>query len=96
MKLEPLFDNVLVKRLDADEVTDGGIIITDQAQHPRMEARVVAVGKGRPLESGKNKTMTVKVGEVVYFSKYAGIAVEVDDEDYIILDEQDILARVKE
>ena len=91
MKIRPLHDRVLVKRLEAKETMRGGIIIPDTAKEKPQEGEVVAVGKGKVLEDGKVLSMNVKAGDRILFGKYAGTDVKIDDEDYIIMREDDIL-----
>lgn len=92
MTIRPLNDRVLVKRLEAKEQTSvGGIIIPDTAKEKPQEGEVIAVGPGKSLDSGSVQAMTVKTGDKVLFGKYAGTDVKLDDEDYIIMREDDIL-----
>lgn len=91
MKIRPLHDRVLVKRLEAKETMRGGIIIPDTAREKPQEGEVIAVGNGKMLEDGKVAPMNVKVGDKILFGKYAGTDVKLDDEDYIIMREDDIL-----
>jgi len=92
MKVKPLQDRILVKRLDLEEKTPGGIIIPDTAKEKPQEARVIAVGPGRYLESGDIRKPAVKEGDRVLFGKYAGSEVKIDGVEHIILREDDILA----
>lgn len=94
MKLVPLADRVVLKQSTPEEKTKSGIILTSQTQEKPQQAEVVAVGPGG-LVDGKEVTMHVKVGDVVIFSKYAGNEVKLDDEEYIILKQSDILAIVE-
>lgn len=94
MALKPLHDRVLVKRLDSEEKTKGGIIIPDSAKEKPLEAKVIAVGDGKVTDDGKTQKLAVKVGDKVLFGKYAGTEIKVDGEDMIILREDDILAIV--
>jgi chaperonin GroES len=91
MNLRPLHDRVLVKRLEAKETVKGGIIIPDTAKEKPQEGEVIAVGNGKVLEDGNVRPMNVKVGDKILFGKYAGTDVKIDDEDYIIMREDDIL-----
>ena len=95
MKIRPLHDRILVKRLDAEQKTKGGIIIPDSAKEKPVQGKVVAVGNGKVLEDGKVRKLEVKKGDVVLFGKYAGSDVKVDGEDYKILRENEILAKVE-
>jgi len=92
MKVRPLGDRVLVKRVEAEEKTAGGIVLPDTAKEKPKEGEVVAVGEGKLLDSGKRSTPQVKAGDRVLFSSYAGSEVKVEGEDYLILREEDILA----
>ena len=91
MKLVPLSDRVVLKQLEAEETTKSGIILTSSAQEKPQEAEVIAVGPGK-VEDGKEVKMEVAVGDQVIYSKYAGTNVEIDDEEYIIVKQDDILA----
>ena len=92
MKIRPLNDRVLVKRLEAKEQTSvGGIIIPDTAKEKPQEGEVIAVGPGKTLDNGNTQAMTVKAGDKILFGKYAGTDVSIDEEDYIIMREDDIL-----
>jgi chaperonin GroES len=95
MKIRPLQDRVIVRRLEEEEKTGGGIIIPDTAKEKPMEGRVVAVGKGKVLESGKVVPLDVKTGDRVLFSKYAGTEVKLDGEEHLIMREDDILGIVE-
>lgn len=94
MKLVPLADRVVLKQSTPEEKTKSGIILTSQTQEKPQQAEVVAVGPGG-LVDGKEVTMHVKVGDVVIFSKYTGNEVKLDDEEYIIVKQSDILAIVE-
>ena len=95
MKLKPLNDRVLVKRLEMEEKTAGGIYIPDSAKEKPMKGEVVAAGPGKIDDAGKRVAMTVKVGDVVLFAKYAGTEVKIDGEDNLVMREDDILAVVE-
>ena len=95
MKLVPLSDRVVLKQLEAEETTKSGIILTSQTQEKPQQAEVVAVGPGGVID-GKEVTMTVKVGDKVIFSKYAGNEVKLDEEEFIIVKQSDILAVVED
>ena len=92
MKIRPLHDRVIVKRLEEEERTAGGIIIPDSAKEKPQQGSVVAVGKGKILEKGDVVPLVVKEGDRVLFSRYAGTEVKVDSEDLLIMREDDILA----
>ena len=92
MKFRPLYDRILVKRVDAEEKTSGGLIIPDTAKEKPLEADVVAIGAGKVLDSGDTRAMTVKAGDRVLFGKYTGDEVKLDGVEHIILREEDVLA----
>ncbi len=94
MKLVPLFDRVVLKQLVAEETTKSGIVLPGQAKEKPQQAEVIAVGPGGVVD-GKEVTMQVKAGDQVIFSKYSGTEVKVDDEEYIIVKQNDILAVIK-
>ena len=94
MKIKPLADRVVIKKLEAEETTKSGILLTGSAKERPQEAEVVAVGPGAIVD-GKRITMEVKVGDKVLYSKYAGTEVKVDGEEYTILKQDDILAIVE-
>ena len=94
-KIKPLGENVLVRRLEAEEKTKGGIILPDTAKEKPKEGEVIAVGDGKLLENGKRADFQVKTGDRVIFSSYAGTEVKVDGEELLILGEDDILAIVE-
>ncbi|MBW2602482.1 MAG: co-chaperone GroES [Deltaproteobacteria bacterium] len=91
MKIRPLQDRILVKRLEGEEKTKGGIIIPDSAKEKPAEGLVEAVGKGKLSESGKTLPLDVKKGDHILFSKYGGTDVRIDGEDYLIMREDDVL-----
>jgi chaperonin GroES len=91
IKLRPLSDRVLVKRIDGEEKTKGGIIIPDSAKEKPLEGEVVAVGPGRTCENGQMKPMCVKVSDRVLFAKYAETDVTIEEQKYLLLREDDIL-----
>ncbi|HOX44871.1 MAG TPA: co-chaperone GroES [Myxococcota bacterium] len=95
MKIRPLYDRILIKRLDAEERTKGGIIIPETAKEKPIQAKVVAVGPGRRNEKGKLVTPDVKKGDTILFSKYSGNEVKIDGEDHLILREDEILAIIE-
>jgi chaperonin GroES len=92
VKVKPLGDKVLLRRLEAQEKTKGGILIPDTAKEKPTEGRVVAVGIGRRLDNGSVVAMQVKKGDRVLFSSYAGSPLKLEGEDYVIMGEDDILA----
>ena len=93
-KIRPLQDRILVKRLEGEEKTKGGIIIPDSAKEKPQEGEIVAVGNGKVLENGTKQQLDVKVGDKVLFSKYAGTEVKLDGDEYTIMREDDILGIV--
>jgi chaperonin GroES len=95
MKVKPLYDRILVKRLETVEKTKGGIIIPDSAKEKPQEGKIIALGKGKLLEDGSMRPLDVKVGDKVLFSKYGGTDINIEGEDYLILREEDILAIVE-
>ena len=90
--ITPLGDRVVVRRMDAEETTKGGIILPDTAKEKPREGVIVAVGSGRVLDSGERQALTVKKKDRVLFSSYAGNEIKLDGEDYLILAEDEILA----
>jgi chaperonin GroES len=92
MQIRPLHDRVVIKRIEEKEVAKGGIIIPDTAKEKPMEGEVIAAGPGKMLEDGKRSPMDVKAGDRILFGKYAGTEIRLDDEDYVILREEEILA----
>lgn len=94
MKVKPLYDRILVRRLDPKEEVKGGIIIPDTAKEKPMEAKIVAVGAGRVDKSGKRIAMEVKVGDRVLIGKYSGQEVKIDEVEHVILREDDVLGIV--
>ncbi|MFH1995461.1 MAG: co-chaperone GroES [Candidatus Omnitrophota bacterium] len=95
MKIQPLADRIMVKVLEAKDVTKGGIVLPDTAKEKPQEAEVVAVGKGRVSDDGKVIAPEVKSGDKIIFGKYSGTEVTVDGTEYLILKEEDILGIVK-
>lgn len=91
MKVRPLNDRIIVKRVEEEEKTKSGIIIPDTAKEKPQEGEVVAVGNGKILENGQKIPMEVKVGDRVIFGKYAGNEIKIDGEEYLIMREEDIL-----
>lgn len=95
MQLKPLGDRVVVQPIEREEKTESGLYLPDTAKEKPQEGKVVAVGSGRVLPNGERVALTVKVGDRVLFSKYAGTEVKVDGTDYLIMSENDILAVVE-
>jgi len=94
VKIQPLADRVVLKPLAKEEVSKGGIILPDTAKEKPQEGEVIAVGPGRRGEDGKLIPMDVQTGDKVLFAKYAGTEVKMDDEEYLVLRESDILAKL--
>jgi chaperonin GroES len=92
MKIRPLHDRILVKREEEKERKKGGIIIPDTAKEKPQEGKVIAVGNGRVLEGGKKVALDVKAHDRILFGKYSGSEVKLDDEEYLIMKEEDVLA----
>ena len=92
MKIRPLQDRLVVKRLESENKTKGGIIIPDTAKEKPIEGRVVAVGNGKVLKDGKVRPVDVKVGDTVLFGKYSGTEIKIDGVEHVLLREDDVLA----
>lgn len=92
-KLAPLGDRVVVKAIEREEVTKGGIVLPDTVKEKPQEGKVIAVGPGKLTDEGKRIPMDVKVGDIVIYAKYAGTEFKLDDEELMILRESDILAK---
>ncbi|MGH8453837.1 MAG: co-chaperone GroES [Nevskiales bacterium] len=92
MKIRPLHDRVIVKRLEAETKTAGGIVIPDTAAEKPIKGEIVAVGNGKILEDGKVRPLDVKVGDKVLFGKYSGTEVKVDGQELVVMKEDDIMA----
>jgi len=95
MKIRPLYDRVLVKRLGEEQKTKGGIIIPDTAKEKPFEGEVIAVGEGKLMENGEIRKLSVKNGDRILFGKYSGNEIKLDDQEHLILREEDILAIVE-
>jgi len=95
MKLTPLHDRVIVKRIEEEEKTAGGIIIPDTAKEKPQQGKIIAVGQGSMLENGQIIPMTVKQGDRILFGKYSGTEIQIDGEEHLIMREDDILAIVQ-
>jgi chaperonin GroES len=92
MKIRPLHDRILVERLEEQEVRRGGIIIPDSAKEKPQEGKVIAAGNGKVGDDGKKIPLDVKAGDKILFGKYSGSEVKIDDKEYLILREEDVLA----
>jgi chaperonin GroES len=95
MKIRPLHDRVIIKRLEEDRTSPGGILIPDTAAEKPVMGKVVAIGKGKILEDGKVRPLDVKVGDKILFGKYSGTEVKVDGEDLVVMREEDVMAVVE-
>ncbi len=95
MKIRPLQDRIIVRRVDEEETTKGGIIIPDSAKEKPQEGKVTAVGKGKVNEDGKLQPLDVKKGDKVLFSKYAGTEINIEGEEHLIIREDDVLGVVE-
>ncbi|HDD44418.1 MAG TPA: co-chaperone GroES [Candidatus Desulfofervidus auxilii] len=96
MRIRPLHDRVLVKRIEEETKTKGGIIIPDTAKEKPIKGEVIAVGEGRILDNGQKVPMSVKVGDKIIFSKYAGTEIKIEGEEHLIMREDDILGVIEE
>jgi len=92
MKIRPLHDRVIVKRLEEERVSAGGIVIPDSAAEKPVQGKIVAVGKGKILEDGTVRPLDVKVGDKILFGKYSGTEVKVDGDDLVVMREEDVMA----
>ncbi|HET8540590.1 MAG TPA: co-chaperone GroES [Anaeromyxobacter sp.] len=95
MKIRPLQDRIIVKRVQEEEKTKGGIIIPDTAKEKPIEGKVIAVGNGKVQEDGKVRPLDVKAGDRILFSKYAGTEIKIDGEEHLIMREEDILGVIE-
>ena len=92
MKIRPLHDRVIVKRLEEERTSPGGIVIPDTAAEKPMQGKIVAVGKGKILEDGKVRPLDVKVGDKILFGKYSGTEIKIDGEELVVMREDDLMA----
>jgi chaperonin GroES len=95
MKIRPLHDRVIVKRLEEERVSAGGIVIPDTAAEKPVQGKVVAVGKGKILEDGSVRALDVKIGDKILFGKYSGTEVKVDGEELVVMREEDVMAVIE-
>jgi chaperonin GroES len=95
MKIRPLHDRVIVKRLEEERTSAGGIIIPDSATEKPIQGKVLAVGKGKILESGEVRPLDLKVGDKVLFGKYGGTEVKIDGEELLVMREEDVMAVIE-
>ncbi|HHB12770.1 MAG TPA: co-chaperone GroES [Chromatiales bacterium] len=96
MKIRPLHDRVVIKRMEEERTTPGGIVIPDTAAEKPIKGEVIAVGNGKILENGEVRPLDVKVGDKVLFGKYSGTEVKVEGEDLLVMREDDIMAVIEE
>jgi chaperonin GroES len=95
LKIRPLHDRVIIKRLEEERTTAGGIIIPDNATEKPIKGKVIAVGKGKILENGEVRPLDVKVGDNILFGKYSGTEVKVDGEELLVMREEDVMAVIE-
>ena len=95
MKIRPLHDRVIVKRLEEERTSPGGIVIPDTAAEKPVQGKIVAVGKGKILEDGQVRPLDVKVGDKILFGKYSGTEVKMDGDELVVMREEDIMAIVE-
>ena len=95
MKIRPLHDRVIVKRLEEERTSPGGIVIPDSAAEKPSQGKIVAIGKGKILEDGSVRALDVKVGDKILFGKYSGTEVKVDGDDLLVMREDDIMAVIE-
>lgn len=95
MKIRPLHDRVIVKRLEEERTSPGGIVIPDSAAEKPSQGKVIATGKGKILEDGSVRALDVKVGDKILFGKYSGTEVKVDGDDLLVMREEDIMAIIE-
>jgi len=95
MKIHPLHDRVIVRRLDEDSTSRGGIVIPDTAAEKPTRGEIVAVGKGRILQNGQLRPCDIKVGDQILFGKYTGTEVRIEDEDVLVMREEDVMAVIE-
>ncbi len=95
MKLRPLGEKVLVKRLEAEEKTKGGIVLPETAKEKPKRGKVISVGQGKLLDDGQRGAMQIKKGDQVLFTSYAGTEIKIDGQEYLVMDQSDILAIIE-
>ena len=95
MKIRPLADKVLVQRLEAETTTSGGIVLPDSAKEKPQRGKIISVGDGKTLDDGTVQKLQVKKGDSVLFTSYAGTEVKIDDKEYLIMSESDIMAVIQ-
>ena len=95
MKFRPLYDRILVERVESEEMTKGGIIVPDSAKEKPQQGKVIAVGQGKRLEDGKLVPLEVKAGDTILFGKYSGSEIKIEGNEYLIMKEEDVLGLVE-
>jgi chaperonin GroES len=95
MKIRPLHDRVIVKRLEGENTSPGGIVIPDSAAEKPVQGKIMAVGKGKILEDGNVRPLDVKVGDKILFGKYSGTEVKIDGEELLVMREEDVMAVIE-
>ncbi len=95
MKIKPLYDRIVVRRLDEERKTASGIVIPDTAAEKPDQGEVLSVGPGKPADSGEVRPLTVKVGDKVLFGKYAGQAIKIEGEEFLVMREEDVLGIIE-
>ncbi|NCA69033.1 MAG: co-chaperone GroES [Sphingobacteriia bacterium] len=95
MKIRPLHDRVVVRRMEEERKTAGGIVIPDSATEKPIQGEIIAVGKGKILDSGESRPLDVKVGDRVLFGKYSGTEVKLDGEEFLVMREEDIMGVIE-
>jgi chaperonin GroES len=95
MKIRPLHDRVIVKRLEEERTSPGGIVIPDSAAEKPVQGKIIAVGKGKILEDGQVRPLDVKVGDKILFGKYSGTEVKVDGDELLVMREEDVMAVIE-
>ena len=95
MKIRPLHDRVLIRRMEEERTSPGGIVIPDSAAEKPIKGEVIAVGKGKVLENGEIRALDLKAGDKVLFGKYSGTEVKVDDEELLVMKEDDVMAVIE-
>lgn len=95
VKIRPLHDRVVVRRLDEEQTTAGGIVIPDSAKEKPIRGEVLAIGLGKLLDNGDHRALDVKVGDKVLFGKYAGTEIKLDSEDFVVMREDDIMGIIE-
>ncbi len=95
MNIRPLHDRVVVRRLEEERTTAGGIVIPDSATEKPIQGKIIAVGKGKPLDNGQLRAMDVKVGDRILFGKYSGTEVKLEGEEYLVMREDDIMGVIE-